>query len=233
MVAAKARGAVRSPNIWQRPDVYEVENRAVDPDGSLTAALRGIRDWAGADVLDVGCGTGFHLPSFAATAARVVGVEPHPGLAAVARRRCTGLRNVGVRVGAAQDLPLPSHRVDVAHARWAYFFGPGCEPGLRELARVMRRGGVSYVVDNDATRSTFGRWFRSAYPAYDAAAVERFWSGRGWNRRRVDMGWRFASREDLEAVLRIELPPAQAERALAEHRGLEVDYAVNVWWREW
>jgi SAM-dependent methyltransferase len=230
---AAARGAVRSPNIWQRPDVYEVENRAVDPDGRLTTALRGIRDWAGANVLDIGCGTGFHLPAFAATAARVVGVEPHPGLAAAARRRCGGLSNAGVRVGAAQDLPLPSHRVDVAHARWAYFFGPGCEPGLRELARVMRRGGVSYVVDNDATRSTFGRWFRTAYPSYDAAAVERFWSGRGWHRRQVDMGWRFESRADIEAVLRIELPPAHAERALAEHPGLEVDYAVNVWWREW
>ena len=44
-----------------------------------------------------------------------------------------GLPGVAVRVGAAQALPLPDASVDVAAARWAYFFGPGCEPGLAEL----------------------------------------------------------------------------------------------------
>jgi hypothetical protein len=45
------------------------------------------------------------------------------------------------------------------------------------------------------------------------------------------MGWRFASRADLEAVVRIELPTDVAEDVLAGHEGLEVDYAVNVWSR--
>ena len=45
------------------------------------------------------------------------------------------------------------------------------------------------------------------------------------------MGWSFESRADLEAVVRIELPPAVAEEALASHTGTEVDYAVNLWWR--
>jgi SAM-dependent methyltransferase len=232
-VTVTASGAIRSPNIWGAPAVYETENRAVDADGRLADALAGIRDWSGANILDIGCGTGYHLPWFAASAARVVGVEPHPGLAAAARQRAARLPNVRVHVGAAQDLPLPDACVDVSHARWAYFFGPGCEPGLRELARVMRRGGVSFVVDNDATRSTFGRWFRTAYPGYDPVAVESFWSQHGWRRRPVDMGWRFESRADLEAVLHIELPPEHAERFAAEHVGLEVDYAVNVWWRQW
>jgi SAM-dependent methyltransferase len=232
-VTVTARGAIRSPNIWGAPAVYEIENRAVDPDGRLADALAGIRDWSGANVLDIGCGTGYHLPWFAASAARVVGVDPHPELASAARQRAAGLRNVRVYVGAAQDLPLPDACVDVSHARWAYFFGSGCEAGLRELARVMRRGGVSFVVDNDATRSTFGRWFRTAYPGYDPVAVEAFWSRHGWRRRQVDMGWRFESRADLESVLHIELPPEHAERFAAEHAGLEVDYAVNVWWRQW
>ncbi|GAB3490718.1 class I SAM-dependent methyltransferase [Nocardiopsis coralliicola] len=226
-------GAVPSPNIWNSPAVYELENRAVDPDGALAAAMDRIQPLAGAHLLDVGCGTGYHLPDFAAAADRVTGVEPHAALAAAARARTAGLDRVGVHTGTAQDLPLPDASVDVAHARWAYFFGPGCEPGLAELARVLRRGGTAFVIDNDATRSTFGGWFRRFLPRYDPAAVERFWARHGFTRVPVDMRWRFERRADLEAVVRIEFPARLADAITAEHTGLEVDYAVNLWWRRY
>jgi ubiquinone/menaquinone biosynthesis C-methylase UbiE len=161
----------------------------------------------------------------------VVGVEPHPPLLPLARRRTADLENVRVLQGTAQDLPLRRSSVDVAHARWAYFFGPGCEPGLRELGRVVRRGGAAFVIDNDGTRSTFGRWFRRGYPTVDPAAVERFWARQGWSRRPLDVEWRFGTRAELEAVVRIELDPETAEAALAEHEGTVVDYAVNLFWR--
>ncbi|WP_103937696.1 class I SAM-dependent methyltransferase [Thermomonospora echinospora] len=232
-MAEIAAGAVPSPNIWNSPQVYEIENRAVDPDGVLESALRRIRPWAGATVLDLGCGTGFHLPMFAREASRVVGVEPHAGLAAAARRRVRDLTNVTVRVGAAQAIPLPDASVDVVHARWAYFFGPGCEPGLAELRRVVRRGGAAMIIDNDATRSTFGGWFRRWLPSYDSGAVERFWARQGFAREPLTFRWSFGSRQDLAAVLRIEFPAELAEAFLAEHPGLEVDYAVNLWWRRY
>jgi SAM-dependent methyltransferase len=183
-------------------------------------------------VLDLGCGTGFHLPWFAERAAEVVGVEPHPDLLALARRRTRALPSVTCLAGTAQQVPLPDRSVDVVHARWAYFFGPGCEPGLAELDRVVRRGGVALVVDNDGSRSTFGAWFRRGYPHLPSPTeIERFWVTRGWTRTPVDMGWRFGSRADLEAVVRIEFPPAIAEEVLRHHEGVEVDYAVNVWSR--
>ncbi|MQA02094.1 MAG: methyltransferase domain-containing protein [Streptosporangiales bacterium] len=230
-VSDAVTGARPSPNIWRHPRTYEKENEGVDPDGAIEQAIREIRDWAGANVLDVGCGTGYHLPWFAASAARVVGVEPHHGLVAAARRRCAGLPNVRVRAGVAQALPVPDRSVDVAHARWAYFFGPGCEPGLAELSRVMRRDGVAFVIDNDATRSTFGGWFRRTFPRYDPRAVEDFWARRGWTRHTVDMRWQFADRADFEAVVGIEFNPQVAAEVIAEHQGTGVDYAVNLWWR--
>jgi SAM-dependent methyltransferase len=223
------RGAVRSPNIWQHPATYELENLAVDRDGLVEGAMRARADWADRVVLDVGCGSGFHLPRFAARAAQVYGVEPHPGLARLAARRTRGLSNVTVLAGTAQALPLPDRSVDVAHARWAYFFGPGCEPGLAELARVVRRGGTAFVIDNDATRSTFGSWFRRGYPRVDPAEVERFWSRHGWTRTPLDLEWRFDERADLEAVVRIEFAADLADAILAEHDGTTVDYAVNLW----
>lgn len=224
-------GARPSPNIWNTPATYEIENRAVDPDGRISAAMQDVASWAGRTVLDVGCGTGFHLPWFASSAASVVGVEPHPDLVALARRRTRRLPNVAVHQGTAQALPLPDSSVDVVHARWAYFFGPGCEPGLAELQRVVRRGGTAFVIDNDPTRSTFGAWFRRGYPEVDPPSVERFWSTRGWSRTPVDMRWSFSSRADLESVVRIEFTPEVADEVLAGHEGTEVDYAVNLWWR--
>ena len=218
-----------SPNVWQHPATYELENHAVDRDGVLEQAMRARADWAGRVVLDVGCGTGYHLPRFAETAARVYGVEPHPGLLRLAARRTRSLANVTLLAGTAQDVPLPDASVDVVHARWAYFFGPGSEPGLAELDRVVRRGGTAFVIDNDATRSTFGAWFRRGYPKVDPRAVERFWSGHGWTRTPLDLDWRFESRADLEAVVRIEFAPEVAEVVLAEHDGTTVDYAVNLW----
>jgi SAM-dependent methyltransferase len=222
---------VPSPNIWDTPATYELENLAVDRDGRIEAAMREVADWEGRDVLDIGCGTGFHLPRFAATARSVTGVEPHLPLVRLARRRTARTPGVTVLHGSAAALPLAAASVDVAHARWAYFFGPGCEPGLAELARVVRRGGTAFVVDNDATRSTFGRWFGAAYPSVDPVAVERFWSSHGWTRVPLLVDWRFDSRADLEAVVRIELDPRTADAALAAHEGLVVDYAVNLWWR--
>lgn len=234
-----AAEAIPSPNIWDDPDGYELENSGVDPDGAIEAAMLRVlgrsaaEGFAGLDVLDVGCGTGYHLPWLAATAASVVGVEPHGPLAIRARDRLErkGIDNATVVEAGAQALPLPSHSVDLAHARWAYFFGAGCEPGLAELARVLRPGATAFVIDNDATRSTFGRWFARAWPTYDALAVERFWRRQGWSREQVDMRWAHRTRADLERVVRLEFTPQMSDWILDRHAGTEVDYAVNLWWR--
>jgi len=222
----------RSPNIWDNPAVYELENTAVDREGLVESTMRSIADWADRDVLDLGCGTGFHLPRFAATAASVTGVEPHPPLAAIARRRTRRLSRTMVLTEGAAALSLPDASIDIAHARWAYFFGPGSEPGLAELERVLRPGGTAFVIDNDPTTSTFGGWFRRGFPEVDPVVVERFWTGRGWSRERLGIRWDFDTREDFESVVRIELPTAVAEEVLVEHPDATgVDYAVNLWWR--
>ncbi len=195
--------------------------------------MRALATWTGRTFLDLGCGTGFHLPQWAADAATVIGVEPHPDLVAIARRRTRKLHHDAVHQGAAQAIPLPDASVDVVQARWAYFFGPGCEPGLAELDRVVRRGGTAFVIDNDGSRSTFGGWFRRGYPAVDPEAVERFWARRGWRRQPVEIRWSFARRADFEEVVRIEFDPATADAILAGHAGTEVDYAVNLWSRDY
>lgn len=237
MVDQLPEGSRTSPNIWNDPQIYELENRALDPDDLLDTAMRSVQDWHGRDLLDIGCGSGFHLPRFARDAGTVTGVEPYPALLTAARERLEHPRHadvahrVRVRSGTAQAIPLPDRSVDVAHARWAYFFGPGCEPGLVELGRVIRPGGAAFIIDHDATASTFGRWFSRQWPSYDAVAIERFWRRQGWTRIPVTIRWAMASRADFEAVIRIEFSTRRSEAILAEHDGCEVDHAVNIWWR--
>nr|WP_211176666.1 class I SAM-dependent methyltransferase [Pseudonocardia acidicola] len=202
--------------------MYERENAAQDVGGEIWAALRELAPWAGLDVLDVGCGDGFHLPVLAADAASVTGVEPHPPLVQRALSRVADRPRIRVLQAGAAALPLPDASVDLVHARTAYFFGAGCEPGLAEAERVLRPGGALAVVDLDFTAPPYGDWLRADLPRYDPARVERFFDAHGFTLRRVSTTWRFADRATLEAVLRIEFSAEVADRAIAATPGLTV-----------
>lgn len=213
---------VPSPNIWHYPRTYEVENRAQDSDGAIWRALRERCDWTGRDVVDVGCGNGFHLSVFAAAARSVIGVEPYRQLVRTARQRVARLPNVRVSAGSAARLGLPDGSADLLHARTAYFFGRGCEPGLAEAERVLRPGGVLAIVDLDGAAAPYGDWLRADLPRYDPADVDAFFAEQGFEGRRVDTVWRFPDRASLEAVLRIEFSPRVAARAIEQTVGTTI-----------
>lgn len=221
---------VPSPNIWHWPDVYETENRAQDTAGAIWRTLRAECDWTGLDVVDVGCGDGFHLPVFAESARSVLGVEPHPPLVERALRRVAGLANVNVLAGSAQRIPLPDGSVDLVHARTAYFFGPGCEPGIAEALRVLRPGGALAVVDLDGSRPPYGKWLRADVPGYHPRRIEKFFTRLGFSLHRIETLWRFADRESLVQVLSIEFSAKVAARAIADTAGLTipVGYRLHV-----
>ena len=69
-----------APNQGGRPDLYELENRAMDPGHLVLDAMRELAPWAGKVLLDLGCGSGYWLPGYAGQAAAVIGVEPDPAL---------------------------------------------------------------------------------------------------------------------------------------------------------
>lgn len=229
-------GPTPSPNIWRSPQVYERLNRAADPDGLVVAALDEVIGRRGVAVelaVDVGCGTGYHLPMLAGRAERVVGVEPHTDLAAAASRRVARARltdRVTVRTGLAEHLPLPDASVDLVFSHWAYFFGPGCEAGLAQVDRVLRPDGVQVAVDLDVTATTgYARWFAASGTGVRSDRAESFFSG--WRQQRLAVLWRFADRADLAAVLGIEFPPDVAAMALRETVGATISVPTVLRWR--
>jgi ubiquinone/menaquinone biosynthesis C-methylase UbiE len=152
-------GIHASPNIQSAPDVYEVENHAADPEQLVEKAMQAIATWAGKTVLDLGAGTGFHIPHFS-EAEHVFAVEPHDDSRLLAMRRIANLAlpNVSILKGSAEYIPLRDQSIGICHSRFAYFFAPNCLPGLWELERVMRPGGTAFIVDNDLVEGTFARW---------------------------------------------------------------------------
>lgn len=205
-----------APNIHQHPELYALENAALRRDGRLEAALRACADWSGRELLDIGCGTGFWLPVYAEDAARVIGVEPDPQL--VARLDATTHERVATRQGSAEHLPLPDASVDLAHARFAYFFGPGSERGLEEVRRVLRPGGVFVAIDNSWRGGEFAQlleWSTQGNGMIDPGETDAWWAERGATRVEVEGGWHCASPAELEQILRIEFSDEVVDRFLA------------------
>jgi SAM-dependent methyltransferase len=207
-----------APNLAGRPELYELENRALDPEGLVLAAMRSLAPWSGRTLVDLGCGSGYWLPGYADEAALVIGVEPDPALLDLAARRD---RRARALAGSAEHIPLEDASVDVVHARFAYFWPPGCEAGLAEVLRVLTPGGTLVVVDNDQRHGEFAELLRSAANAAQGRAdtTDAWWAERGARRVEVMSRWLFDSRADLEAVLRLEFPAQVAGAWLAGHPG--------------
>lgn len=222
-------------NVHGDPDTYEIENEAIDPRGTLRNALWEIAPWAGRVVVDLGCGTGFHLPRFAVSAAHVFGVEPHDTTRIRALQRVAQLQlpNVSVMAGSAERILLPDATADVVHSMFAYFFGPGAEAGVAEVARVLRPGGVHVVIDNDWWHGTFAGWLRrsSFLRDHDWDAVPGWWEQQGYTATAVASSWRFETRADLERVVAIEFPPELAAAIANEHEGLDIGYHYMIYAR--
>ncbi len=205
---------VRAPNITADPDLYDLENAAIRRNGRLDAALRSIGDWRGRRLLDIGCGTGFWLRDYA-EADEVIGVEPDPDLIVMADRRVADLASVSVRPGSAEHLPVEDASIEVAHARFAYFFGEGAEQGLAEVRRVLAPDGVFVAIDNDWSWGEFADLLRAASggnAAVDPGAVRRWWTAQGAERIDIRAGWDARSPDELERLLRLEFADHVVDR---------------------
>jgi SAM-dependent methyltransferase len=224
-----------APNIRDAPELYELENAALDPENRVLDRMRAEADWTERSLVDLGCGTGFWLPRYLPRARRVIGIEPDPDLCALAVARTAGDGRLEVIAGSAEHLPLPDDSVDVVHARFAYFFGPGAERGLAEVGRVLAPGGALVAIDNDHGDGEFAAILRvagGAFASRHTTAANDWWAARGATRHSVRSEWRFERRADLEAVLRNEFRDGAADGWLAaypERLHITYGFALFVW----
>jgi ubiquinone/menaquinone biosynthesis C-methylase UbiE len=107
---------------------------------------------AGHHVLDIGCGPGTDLATFAAAvgpAGRVVGVDRDPRMVTVAAGRLGDRANVEVRLGDAHALPVDDDSVDRAYLDRVVQHLENPRRAMAEVRRVLRPGGVVGLAEPD------------------------------------------------------------------------------------
>lgn len=107
--------------------------------------------FAGADVLEIGCGTGNLTvrAKRAAPAANVTGLDPDPRALARARRKVRGRPGIRFERGYAQQLPFGDDSFDrVLSSMMLHHLDADVKrAALAEARRVLRPGGSLHIVD--------------------------------------------------------------------------------------
>jgi ubiquinone/menaquinone biosynthesis C-methylase UbiE len=95
----------------------------------------------GQRALDVACGTGIlarELISRTGSSGRVAGIDPSPGMVAVAKHLAPA---VEWREGVAESLPFPDQSFDAVVSQFGLMFFTDRRQALREMLRVLAPGG--------------------------------------------------------------------------------------------
>jgi ubiquinone/menaquinone biosynthesis C-methylase UbiE len=120
----------------------------------------------GAEVLEVGCGTGLILARLAPIAVRVAGVDLSEGMLSRARAR-----GFAVEQADATRLPYPDASFDLAVCFKVLPHVPAAREAVAEMARVVRPGGaVAFEVYNRASLRRLVKRLKS--PTSIAAGVD-------------------------------------------------------------
>ena len=127
-------------------------------------------DWV---VADLGCGTGSASAEVAPFVRQVIGVDNSAAMLKAARRRTAGLKNVDLRRGDLEALPVEDATCDAALLLLALTYVPAPALALRESARILKPGGRLVVVDLlPHDRDDFRRQMGQCVAGFDAGQVK-------------------------------------------------------------
>jgi SAM-dependent methyltransferase len=210
-------------------ELFNLMAQAIDPDGLIPAAMQAAAPIEGKILLDVGAGVGDRTVVYAQIAAHVYALEPDLQALPILRERIksSGASNVTVVPGGADAIPLEEDSVEVAYATWAYFFGPGSEPGLHQVERVVRPSGDVVIVQNYGRDELSRIWTPNEA---ECEAWPAWFEEHGFACQVVDTAWRFRAPDEALAVLEF-LWGQRARDYAVEHHKVEFGYKVAIYHR--
>jgi len=121
---------------------------------------------------DLGCGTGQVAASLAPFVRQVVAVDSSAPMLSTARKRLAPFRNVELRRGELEALPIEDGALDAAVLSLALHLAPEPARVLAEAARVLRPVGKLLIVDMmPHERTDFAESMGHLWPGFDAESI--------------------------------------------------------------
>ncbi|WP_458316940.1 class I SAM-dependent methyltransferase [Mycolicibacterium brisbanense] len=155
------------------PEAYgRYMGRPAEPLAEVFGAFAGVV--AGTAVLDVGCGPGALTARLKAIGADVTAIDPSQSFVDAIRTR---FPDVDVRLGTAEELPYDSDTFDATLAQLVVHFMSDPVSGIRQMARVTRRGGVIAACVWDGPTGALAPFWDVVHTIDPAAQDEALLSG--------------------------------------------------------
>jgi ArsR family transcriptional regulator len=132
---------------------------------------------------DLGCGTGQLTAVVAPHVRQVIAVDGSADMLDAARRRLAEFENVEVRHGDLESLPIEDGGLDAAMLSLVLHYSPDPALALREVARVIRRGGRVLLVDMlPHEREEYQQQMGHVWLGFSDRQITRFLTGAGFER---------------------------------------------------
>lgn len=98
---------------------------------------------------DIGAGTGFITEGLVRRGLRVIAVDSSESMLQIMKRKFAGVEEIDYRVGDACKLPISSRTVDRVFANMYLHHVNAPHKAIREMARILKSGGMLVLTDMD------------------------------------------------------------------------------------
>jgi ubiquinone/menaquinone biosynthesis C-methylase UbiE len=216
-------------------DRYEQLVSREDYQGKILPALLEICTFEGADVIDLGAGTGRlscllapHVKSLC-----LLDASQHMLDFAAAKLARDGLDNWRSEVADNRSLPVADRSADVALSGWSLGYLVGEHPerwreeldkALDEMQRVLRPGGTIVILE------TLGTGHETPHPPTQGLAdYYAYLEARGFSSTWIRTDYRFASLGEAEALVRFFFGDELAAQ-VRENKWVILPECTGIWW---
>ena len=123
-------------------------------------------------VADLGCGTGQLVAEMSPHVKRMIGVDVSPAMLKAAAKRVGDAKNIELREGDVQKLPLKSGTCDAALMLLVLTYVDDPPKALSEMSRILKAGGKAVIVDLlHHDREDFRRDLEQRWPGFAPSSL--------------------------------------------------------------